>query len=194
MSPSAIIDTSGGTARIESTRSAHIGKSIDDILKIETLDRTATEHVADGIANFTGSIFFVWLHILWFAFWIIFNLPWWELKPFDPFPFTFLTMIVSLEAIFLSAFILMSENRQGRLADRRARVDLQVNMIAEREITKLLELVIDIHTCLGIQKPADVELENMQKSTDIEHLTKAAQTVEAQNIGISLSTGHGDRR
>ena len=90
-------------------------------------------------------------------------------------------MIVSLEAIFLSAFILMSENRQGRLADRRARVNLQVDMIAEREITKLMELVMDIHSQLGIKKPADDELKSMQKATNIDHLTDAAQTAEDHN-------------
>lgn len=74
-------------------------------------------------------------------------------------------MIVSVEAIFLSAFILMSENRQGRLADRRARVNLQVDMIAEREITKVMELVMDMHSQLGIKKPVDDELESMQKPT-----------------------------
>jgi uncharacterized membrane protein len=94
-------------------------------------------------------------------------------------------MVVSLEAIFLSAFILMSEKRQGRLADRRARVDLQVNMIAEREITKLLEMVEDIHKHLGIRKALDLELGKMQKATDIDHLTKAAQRVEANNDGTS---------
>ncbi len=96
-------------------------------------------------------------------------------------------MIVSLEAIFLSAFILMSENRQGRLADRRARVNLQVDMIAEREITKLMELVADIHAHLKIRRPADLELDNMQKATNIEHLTEAAQTVEDGNGGNSAS-------
>ncbi|HEY2922568.1 MAG TPA: DUF1003 domain-containing protein, partial [Candidatus Binatia bacterium] len=85
----------------------------------------------------------------------------------------------------LSAFILVSENRQGRQADRRARVNLQVDMIAEREITKLMELVVDIHAHLKIRRPADLELDKMQKTTKIEHLTEAAQTAEAQNSGHS---------
>ena len=176
---------------IGENESHHITNTIGDIIKLESLERTVTERVAESIATFTGSMFFIWLHVFWFVLWIVFNssIPWLGFLPVDPFPFTLLTMIVSLEAIFLSAFILMSENRQGRLADQRARVDLQVNMIAEREITKLLELVIDIHTRLGIQKPDDIELEHMQKVTDIEHLTKAAQTVEVQKISDSLSNG-----
>ena len=174
-------------ATAENKGSDHVTKTIDDILKLESHERTLSERIAERIATFTGSILFVWLHVVWFALWIAFNIPWLGFQPIDPFPFTLLTMIVSLEAIFLSAFILMSENRQGRLADRRARVNLQVDMIAEREITKLMKLVADIHTHLKIQRPADLELDDMQKATNIEHLTQAAQTVEDQNGGNSAS-------
>jgi uncharacterized membrane protein len=123
---------------------------------------------------------FVWLHVVLFSLWILLNLSWLGFQPFDPYPFTFLTMIVSLEAIFLSTFILMSENRQARLADRRARVNLQVDMIAEREVTKLMQLVMEIHDHLRIKRTADRELDRMQKATNIEHLTEAAQTVEGK--------------
>jgi uncharacterized membrane protein len=174
-------------ATAENKGSDHVTKTIDDILKLESHERTLSERIAERIATFTGSILFVWLHVVWFALWIAFNIPWLGFQPIDPFPFTLLTMIVSLEAIFLSAFILMSENRQGRLADRRARVNLQVDMIAEREITKLMKLVADIHTHLKIQRPADLELDDMQKATNIEHLTQAAQTVEDRNGGNSAS-------
>lgn len=174
-------------ATAENKGSDHVTKTIDDILKLESHERTLSERIAERIATFTGSILFVWLHVVWFALWIAFNIPWLGFQPIDPFPFTLLTMIVSLEAIFLSAFILMSENRQGRLADRRARVNLQVDMIAEREITKLMKLVADIHTHLKIQQPADLELDDMQKATNIEHLTQAAQTVEDRNGGNSAS-------
>src|SRR6185436_8297901 len=157
------------TARAtENKGSDHVTQTIDDILKLEVLQKTRSERIAEKIATFTGSMFFIWLHVTWFTAWILINVHWPGVSfiPFDPFPFTFLTMVVSLEAIFLSAFILMSENRQGRLADRRSRVNLQVDMIAEREITKLMELVMDIHSQLGIQKPVDNELESMQKPTN----------------------------
>jgi uncharacterized membrane protein len=170
-----------GTA--ENKGSDHVTKTVEDILKLESLERTVSERIAERIANFTGSMLFISLHVVWFALWIVFNIPWPGFQPIDPFPFTLLTMIVSLEAIFLSAFILMSENRQGRLADRRARVNLQVDMISEREITKLLELVVDIHSELRIRRSTDVELDNMQQATNIDHLTEAAQTVEDRNTG-----------
>jgi uncharacterized membrane protein len=165
----------------------HVTKTIADILKLESHERTLSERIAEGIATFTGSMLFIWLHVVWFTLWIAFNIPWLDFQPIDPFPFTLLTMIVSLEAIFLSAFILMSENRQGRLADRRARVNLQVDTIAEREITKLMELVADIHAHLKIRRPVDLELDNMRKATNIEHLSEAAQTVEDGNGGNSAS-------
>jgi uncharacterized membrane protein len=177
---------SRGTATAENKGSDHVTKAIDDIFKLESLERTASERIAEKIATFTGSMFFVWLHVVWFALWIVFNIPWLGLQPVDPFPFTFLTMVVSLEAIFLSAFILMSENRQARLGDRRSRVNLQVDMISEREITKLMEVVVDIRDHLGIRRPVDLELDNMQKATNIEHLTEAAEKVEDTSGGDSV--------
>jgi uncharacterized membrane protein len=170
-----------GTATADA-REDHVNKMIADVVKVEPTTKTLGERLAEWITSFTGSLLFVWIHIAWFSLWIVLNLPWWGLKPFDPFPFTFLTMIVSLEAIFLSAFILISESTQSRLADQRARVNLEVDMIAEREVTKLLELVVAIHQHLGIHRPHDLELESMQKTTDIEHLAQVAQaTAEAQN-------------
>ncbi len=160
--------------------SGHVGQTIQDILKLEAHDRSLSEKIADAIATFTGSMTFVWMHVGWFALWILFNVGRLGFKPFDPYPFTFLTMIVSLEAIFLSTFILMSENRQVRLGDRRARVNLQLDMIAEREVTRMMELIVDIHDHLGLPRRADKELSEMQKPTDIDHLTAAAETAEEQ--------------
>jgi len=163
----------------ENKGSDHVTQTIDDILKLEVLQKTRSERIAEKIATFTGSMFFIWLHVTWFTAWILINIHWPGVSfiPLDPFPFTFLTMVVSLEAIFLSAFILMSENRQGRLADRRSRVNLQVDMIAEREITKLMAIVVEIREHLGVRPHPDPELDNMQKATNIEHLTEAAESV-----------------
>lgn len=76
-------------------------------------------------------MFYVGIHVIWFAGWILLNLGF--IKAFDPFPFSLLTMIVSLEAIFLASFVLISQNKQAIQADKRAKIDLQVNLIAERE-------------------------------------------------------------
>ena len=84
----------------------------------------------------------VYLHAVWFIVWITINLRWIPgVKPFDPFPFGLLTMIVSLEAIFLSTFVLVSQNRMTVLADKRADLDLQINLLSEYEVTRILTLV-----------------------------------------------------
>ena len=103
--------------------------------------------MADRITGFVGSMRFVYLHSAWFGVWIVINLGLigaavsGVLPPFDPFPFGLLTMIVSLEAIFLATFVMISQNRQAALADHRAELDYQVNVRAEAEIAKILALL-----------------------------------------------------
>jgi uncharacterized membrane protein len=116
-----------------------------NVLKVAEMEakakekRTLGEKIAAHVANFCGSMSFVYLHIIWFAGWIVVN----TMTPyaFDLFPFTFLTLVVSLEAIFLSTFILISQNHETRLTERRNHLDLQINMLAEQESTKTLDLV-----------------------------------------------------
>src|SRR6476469_4527316 len=88
-------------------------------LRIEAAARrTFQERMADAITAFSGSMSFLYLHALWFALWVLINTCWFGIRPFDPFPYSLLTMIVSLEAIFLSTFVLISQNRSGAEADR----------------------------------------------------------------------------
>ena len=86
------------------------------------------DRVADQITAFSGSMAFVYLHILWFTIWIVFNETRWR---FDPFPFGLLTLIVSLEAIFLSTFVLLSQNRESARSDMRAETDFETNVLSE---------------------------------------------------------------
>lgn len=130
-----------------------------------------SDHFADFMTKFGGSMAFVWLHVAWFGVWIVLNVV--GVLTFDEFPFGFLTMIVSLEAIFLSAFVLISENRQAQQSDRRAKVDLQVNLVAEQEITKIMSLVAEIHDHLGLRGGYDQELEHMQDRTNVERIADA---------------------
>lgn len=105
------------------------------------------ERMADRITAFAGSMRFVYLHTIWFGLWIVVNLGLVAaaigglIQPFDPFPFGLLTMIVSLEAIFLSTFVMISQNRQAAVADDRAEMDYEINLRSEAEIAKLLALV-----------------------------------------------------
>ncbi len=104
--------------------------------------RGLQERIADKITAFSGDMKFVYLHAIWFVVWVVLNtviLP--GKKAFDPFPFAFLTLVVSLEAIFLSTFVLLSQNRMQDVADQRADLDLQINLLAEHEITRMLVLM-----------------------------------------------------
>jgi uncharacterized membrane protein len=86
------------------------------------------DRVADQITAFSGSMGFVYLHVFWFTLWIVGNVYWWR---FDPFPFGLLTLIVSLEAIFLSTFVLLSQNRESARSDQRAEIDFETNVLSE---------------------------------------------------------------
>ncbi|HEY7067307.1 MAG TPA: DUF1003 domain-containing protein [Chloroflexota bacterium] len=126
--------------------------------------KTAEERLADSITAFAGSLRFVYLHTAWFGLWIVINLGLVAaalgglIQPFDPFPFGLLTMVVSLEAIFLSTFVMISQNRQAEIADHRAELDYQVNVKAEAEIAKLLVLVealVSHHAELNGEEPRE---------------------------------------
>ena len=156
-------------------------ETIHEMVELETRDRLRTsvsDRIANWISAFAGSMLFVWLHIAWFAVWILLNTSvGWR---FDAFPFGLLTMIVSLEAIFLSTFVLISQNRMSLLADKRSRLDLQVNLISELEVTKVMALLSDIHEHLGLSKGRDVELEHMQEPTDVSRLADAVDAAEEE--------------
>lgn len=102
--------------------------------------RTITQRISDWITDFCGSLLFVYLHTIWFGLWIVLNVALFAFFGiFDPYPYGLLTMIVSLEAILLSTFILISQNRQAQKSDMRAEMDYIINLKAEKEITEILE-------------------------------------------------------
>ncbi len=134
-------------------------------------NRALPERVADSIAGVFGSTEFILLHVIWFGGWIVWNNGWVAgLEPFDPYPYGLLTMVVSLEAIFLSSFVLLSQNRSAKVADLREDVDLNINVQTELEVTKLLNLVDDIHGHLGLRKKHDKELQQLKQRTDVEQI------------------------
>jgi uncharacterized membrane protein len=170
----------------------HVAESIEEIVTLENRDRAQmgfSDKVASKITAFSGSMLYVWLHVAWFSIWVIANISLLVFRPFDPYPFGLLTMIVSLEAIFLSTFVLITQNRQAIAADRRSKVDLQVNMIAEREVTKLIEMVKHLHEHLGIDDPDhDQQLAEMQKPT---HVTKIADSIDEAEERIDPEGARG---
>lgn len=146
--------------------------------------KTKQDRAADGLTAFSGSMLFVYLHMIWFGLWIIINLGWLPIKPFDPFPFGLLTLIVSLEAIFLSTFVLISQNRAGMVADKRADLDLQIDLLSEHEITRLVNLVDAIAHHLGVTTVQYADLESLKKDVAPEQVLdeiEARQEWEKEN-------------
>jgi uncharacterized membrane protein len=158
-----------------------IPPTVREMVELEQREKvrmTLSDRIADKITAFAGSMLFVWLNAAWFAIWIVAHET--GLADFDPFPFGLLTMIVSLEAIGLAIFVLISQNRQALLADKRAKLDLQVNLIAEQEVTKLLEMVSRIETRLGIQNGSDIEAKRMQERTNVEEIAERMEEYERE--------------
>jgi uncharacterized membrane protein len=137
------------------------------------LARSKAEQVSDWIVCTAGSGPVLVLHVVWFAAWVIMNVDLIRgIRPFDRFPFPFLTMTVSLEAIFLALFVLASQNRLARQADKRSHLDLQVDLLAEREMTAVLQLLQDIASHLEVRTSVTPEqLRDLMKQTDLRRLT-----------------------
>ena len=131
--------------------------------------RTSADRIAAAIARFCGRMSFVWIHVVLFAAWIGYNsLP--AFHAFDPYPFTFLTLVVSLEAIFLSTFILISQNYDMRIAERRNQLDLQINLLAEQENTKMLQMLERIARKVGAHGTDDQQVHALEEATRPEAL------------------------
>jgi uncharacterized membrane protein len=127
--------------------------------------RSLQDRLADEITSFSGRMVFAYVHVIWFGAWILLNTGFFGIKPFDPFPYGLLTMVVSLEAIFLSTFILISQNRQDRENDRRAELALQIGLLNEHEVTRALQMLDAIQEKLGIEDHADSELADLEMET-----------------------------
>ncbi len=141
-------------------------------------ERNAVDRVADRITRFGGSPWFVLMHVVWFAAWIGLG-TWGPLRKYDPFPYFFLTFLVSLEAIVLTGFVLNSQQHLGRQARRRAALDLQINLLAEAETTKMLELMHAIADHLGVPYDVDDESREMMTKTDVAALVDALEAAES---------------
>ena len=129
--------------------------------------RSALERVVDRLNQFASSTPFLVAHAIWFGVWIAWNTGLLGLKRFDPFPFGLLTMIVSLEAIFLSIFVLMAQQRESAIAELREELGLQVSLRVEQEVTKTLQLVAGLYTRMGHRVSDDPELHHMLQPLDV---------------------------
>lgn len=134
--------------------------------------RSTIERTADALTRAAASAPFLIFHVVWFAAWIVVNTGGIDIRPFDPFPFGLLTLIVSLEAIFLSIFVLMAQSRESTVAELREEVSLQVVLRMEEEVTKTLQLVAGLYTRLGQQVGEDPELREMLGPLDADEIER----------------------
>lgn len=129
--------------------------------------RTPLERFVDRLNEIASSSGFLVAHLVWFTIWILWNSGALGLRKFDPYPFGFMTMVVSLEAIFLSIFVLMAQQRESAIAELREELGLQVSLRVEQEVTKTLQLVAGLYTRLGHRVSDDPELHHMLQPLDV---------------------------
>jgi uncharacterized membrane protein len=142
-------------------RSAGLNKAFRAIKAQHSANRTTMEVLADQMIGFASSTPFLVAHAVVFIVWIVWNIPISGLSRFDPYPFGMLTTIVSLEAIFLSIFVLMTQSRESHIGELREELTLQVNLKIEEEMTKTLHLVAGLYSRLGLVLADDPELKEM---------------------------------
>jgi uncharacterized membrane protein len=162
-------------SRVRAREDQPVDRDIEAVARLERIayqTRSRVDHVAALVTRKAGTGTTVVLHGIWFLIWIIVNVRIFDgIEPFDPYPFSLLTTIVSLEAIFLTLFVLISQNRMAHEADKRAELDLQVNVLAEREATMTLKILDAISSHLGLKGPASKELAALLKETKLDELS-----------------------
>lgn len=154
--------------------------NVEAIAKLEHKElhrRSSGEKVSDFFVSQMGSMPFLVLHVVWFAVWFIVNVGVISgIAPFDPFPFGILTLIVSSEGVFLAIFILISQNRMTRLSDKRAHLDLQVNMLTEQEMTMMLRMQQKLCEHFGVEvDTVKEEAKQLLEETDVHRVVSALE-------------------
>lgn len=163
-------------------------RAIVELERSARASRSRGQRIAAAVASFCGTIHFAWLHALGFAAWIAMN-SWPGLRHPDPYPFTLLTMVVSLEAIFLSTFVLISQNEEARLSERRNTLDLQINLLAEQENTKMLRMLEEIAQRLGVSFDDDPSLGVLERATRPDRLAEQIDRVQNDEALAAPGTG-----
>ena len=170
--------------------SAQTRKNIESVAQIEReflRERSAVERISDAVTRFVGSVTFVACHVARFPAWFVLNTglvlgP----RAFDAYPYQFLNLALALEGVFLSTFVLMSQNRQNAQAEQWAQLGLQVNLLAEQEATQMLKMLRSICDRLGVEKD-DRQLKEMIETTHVgvlaQELGKSREDLEAGEAG-----------
>ena len=140
-------------------------RTINDLRAKGSRERNLQSRIADVITSFSGRMIFAYVHIVWFGLWILLNTGRFGMHVFDPFPYGLLTMIVSLEAIFLSTFVLISQNRLGEETEQRADLNLHIGLLTEHELTRVLQMLDAIQDKLDIVDHENSELADLEMET-----------------------------
>jgi uncharacterized membrane protein len=157
-------------------------RTVRELEELAVADPSFADRTASFVARFCGSIHFVWAHALAFGAWFAVNsipgLPHW-----NPYPFTFLTMWASMESIFIASFILIAQNYSMRLNERRAQLDLQINLLAEQENTKTLQMLDAIARQVGAQVGHDPEVAALAEATRLDSLARQIDETQHESQG-----------
>ena len=151
-----------------------VARNIETLLQRQSREqqaRSLQQRMADAITSAAGSLPFVYVHLAIVVSWTLVNIGWTPLKPFDP-TFVLLATAASVEAIFLSTFVLVTQNRMQREADRRADLDLQISLLTEHELTRVIQLVSAIAAKVGAHIPMP-ELDELQRDISPEQVLDA---------------------
>lgn len=185
-------EAQAGHAEDNPALSRVVGRNIRTLIRLR-LQATRTQGVQDRLADvitaFSGRMVCVYLHIVWFGVWVLLNTGHVGMRPFDPFPYGLLTMVVSLEAIFLSTFVLISQNRLGEAAEHRASLDLHIGLLTEHELTRVLHMLHAIHDKLGIDNPQqDDGLADLEKETKPEDVLEEIERLQERTLSSTEPT------
>jgi uncharacterized membrane protein len=145
-------------------------------------ERSVQNRIADAITAFSGRMVFVYVHIVWFGVWIVLNTGRVGVRPFDPFPYGLLTMVVSLEAIFLSTLVLISQNRLSAESEHRADLALHIGLLTEYELTRVLHMLDAIQDKMGIDNDADSELADLEMETKPEDVLTEIERLQQRAL------------
>ena len=162
----------------EESLPSFISENIDAIIQAEQAAnrrRSRSEAIYEFVGSSIGTLKFVAFQLIGTVLWVVINAGLIQpVHPFDPFPFPILTQIVAVEAVLMTAFVLMKQNRMSKLADRRAHLGLQINLLTERETTKIIGMLLEIGKRFDIQhKVLDEETSQLSRLLTIETLIEA---------------------
>jgi uncharacterized membrane protein len=149
-------------------------RNVERVMALEAAEHqkaTTADRVADVITTFSGSVRFVWINLALIGGWMAANLLLPKRERLDPFPFPLLTLVLSVEAIFLAIFILMSQNRASRISEKRGHLDLQLNLLSEQENTKMLLMLEQIGRAVGAEVEEGAEVRALAEPTEPEAIS-----------------------